>query len=38
MEVSPHQVITPVNYSLALVNAFVGATGGYQLFRAYKCV
>lgn len=29
-------VITPVNYSLAAVNAFVGATGGYQLFRAYK--
>lgn len=31
-------VITPVNYSLAAVNAFVGATGGYQLFRALKCV
>ncbi|KAK9900507.1 UPF0041-domain-containing protein [Cystobasidium minutum MCA 4210] len=29
-------VITPVNYSLAAVNAFVGATGGYQLFRAIK--
>merc|ERR1711939_498204 len=29
-------VITPVNYSLAAVNAFVGATGSYQLFRALK--
>ncbi|KAL7006205.1 Mitochondrial pyruvate carrier 2 [Cystobasidiomycetes sp. EMM_F5] len=29
-------VITPVNYSLAAVNAFVGATGGYQLFRAVQ--
>lgn len=28
--------VTPVNYSLAAVNAFVGATGGYQLFRAVK--
>ncbi|GAA95147.1 uncharacterized protein L969DRAFT_89310 [Mixia osmundae IAM 14324] len=28
-------VITPVNYSLAAVNFFVGATGGYQLYRAY---
>jgi hypothetical protein len=26
-------VITPVNYNLALVNTFVGATGIYQIWR-----
>lgn len=29
-------VITPVNYSLAAVNAFVGATGIASLYRAYE--
>ncbi|CAD6586374.1 MAG: hypothetical protein CYPHOPRED_003526 [Cyphobasidiales sp. Tagirdzhanova-0007] len=29
-------VITPVNYSLAAVNAFVGGTGAYQLFRVVR--
>lgn len=28
-------VITPVNYSLAAVNAFVGATGMTSLYRAW---
>ncbi|KAI8607922.1 UPF0041-domain-containing protein [Chytriomyces sp. MP71] len=28
-------VIVPVNYNLAAVNAFVGATGLYQLFRIW---
>jgi len=29
-------VITPVNYSLAAVNLFVGSTGLYQLGRIYN--
>lgn len=29
-------VITPVNYSLAAVNAFVGMTGLYSLYRIYE--
>lgn len=29
-------VITPVNYSLAAVNAFVGATGIASLYRAWE--
>lgn len=28
--------ITPVNYNLLSVNAFVAATGLYQLYRIYK--
>ena len=26
-------VVTPVNYNLAIANAFMGASAGYQLFR-----
>jgi len=29
-------IITPVNYSLAAVNFFVGVTGTYQLARAWN--
>jgi hypothetical protein len=31
-------VITPVNYSLAAVNACVGVVGGTQIFRIWECV
>lgn len=31
-------VITPVNYSLAAVNCFVGATGMASLYRAVRSV
>jgi len=26
-------VITPINYNLAIVNVFMGASAGYQLYR-----
>jgi hypothetical protein len=28
--------ITPINYNLMTVNAFMGATGLYQLYRKFR--